>query len=83
MNPDTTLYDAKRMIGKKFSDPEVQEMTKTWPFSISEGVEGRPQFNCTTKTAGASTYYAEEISAMVLEKLKNAATDKCGKQVTK
>ena len=52
MNPDTTLYDAKRLIGKKFSNPEIQEMRKTWPFAISEGVEGRPQFNCTTKTGG-------------------------------
>ena len=77
MNPETTLYDAKRLIGKKFSNPEIQEMRKTWPFKISEGVEGRPQFNCTTKIGGEQTYYAEEISAMVLEKLKNAASDKC------
>ena len=53
MNPDTTLYDAKRLIGKKFSAPEIQEMRRTWPFSISEGAEGRPQFDCTTKKGGA------------------------------
>ncbi len=67
-NAVNTVFDAKRLIGRKFSDPTVQEDIKHWPFKVV-GRNDKPviqvQYNGETKE-----YTPEEISAMVLSKLK-------------
>jgi heat shock protein 1/8 len=80
-NPTNTVFDAKRLIGRKFNDPIVQEDIKLWPFKVEKEENGdRPlivvQFMGQTKR-----FYAEEISAMVLQKMKKIAEDFLGKDV--
>ena len=83
-NPENTLYDAKRLIGKKFNDPAVTKDQILWPFKIiEEEGTGRPLFRFETKKKGVQTMHPEEISAKVLSKLKDSAQDKVSKEVTK
>ncbi|XP_007521645.2 heat shock 70 kDa protein 1-like [Erinaceus europaeus] len=71
MNPQNTIYDAKRLIGRKFSDPVVQSDMKLWPFQvINEG--GKPKVLVSFKGKNR-TFYPEEISSMVLMKMKETA----------
>ena len=80
MNPENTIFDAKRMIGRKFSDPVVQNDLKTLPFKVTSGQQGRPQFNVNYK-GEEKKYYPEEISSMVLTKLKETAEAYLGTKV--
>jgi len=68
-NTSNTVYDAKRLIGRKFSDPLVQEDIKRYPFKVVGDAADRPQIVVTTKD-GEKKYYPEEISAMLLQKMK-------------
>lgn len=77
-NPSNTIYDAKRLIGRKFKDPVVQGDTKLWPFSVSEDAQGNPLI-----AANGQTFRPEEISAMVLTKMKETAEVYLGAPVTK
>jgi len=80
MNPKNTVFDAKRLIGRKFRDQPVQDDMKHWSFDVVEGDGGKPlikvQFKGETKT-----FQAEEISAMVLTKMKEIAEAFLGKTV--
>ena len=80
MNPENTIFDAKRMIGRKFSDPVVQNDLKTLPFKVTSGLQGRPQFSVNYKGEDKK-YYSEEISSMVLTKLKETAEAYLGTKV--
>ena len=80
MNPENTIFDAKRMIGRKFSDTVVQNDLKTLPFKVTSGQQGRPQFNVNYK-GEEKKYYPEEISSMVLTKLKETAESYLGTTV--
>ena len=80
MNPENTIFDAKRMIGRKFSDPVVQSDMKTLPFKVTSGTQGRPQFNVNYK-GEEKKYYPEEISSMVLTKMKETAEAYLGTKV--
>ena len=79
MNPDNTVFDAKRLIGRKFDDSTVQSDMKHWPFKVvNEATKPkiRVEFKGETKT-----FFPEEISAMVLTKMKETAEAFLGKTV--
>lgn len=79
MNPENTVYDAKRLIGRKFDDPTVQNDMKHWPFKvISDG--GRPKIQAEYK-GQVKTFAPEEISSMVLTKMKETAEAYLGKKI--
>ena len=80
MNPVNTIYDAKRLIGRKFSDPIVQEDMRLWPFKVTKDSTDRPVINVDYK-GEEKTFYAEEISAMVLGEMKAIAEGYLGKEV--
>ena len=80
-NPTNTVFDAKRLIGRKYEEREVQDDMKLWPFKIVKDPKSdRPQVQITYQKQ-EKKFFAEEISAMVLQKLKQTATDFLGKEV--
>ena len=80
-NPTNTVFDAKRLIGRKYEDREVQEDIKLWPFKVVKDPKSdRPQIQITYQKQ-EKKFFAEEISAMVLQKLKQTASDFLGKEV--
>ena len=79
MNPNNTVFDAKRLIGRDFNDTTVQRDMKHWPFSVvAAGAKPKIQveFKCETKT-----FTPEEVSSMVLTKMKETAEQYLGKTV--
>merc|ERR1712003_215040 len=71
INPTNTIFDAKRLIGRKFNESAVQSDMKHWPFTvIDEGTKPKIQVEYKNET---KTFYAEEISSMVLTKMKETA----------
>ncbi|XP_073465623.1 heat shock-related 70 kDa protein 2 [Aquarana catesbeiana] len=71
MNPNNTVFDAKRLIGRRFDDPTVQSDMKHWPFTVvNEG--GKPKLQVEYK-GEIKTFFPEEISSMVLNKMKEIA----------
>lgn len=81
MNPQNTIFDAKRMIGRKFTDKTVQDDMKHWPFTVVAGQNQKPtmqvEFQGETKL-----FTPEEISSMVLMKMKEIAESYLGRKVT-
>lgn len=80
MNPTNTIFDAKRLIGREFSDPGVQKDMRTWPFKVVEGKDKKPHV-VVTHNGEEKSYCAEEISAMVLGKMKETAETYLGTEV--
>ena len=80
MNPRNTVYDAKRLIGRKYNDKIVQDDIKLWPFEVKNDGSDKPQILVNYKTE-EKKYYAEEISAMLLTKLKLDAEAYLGETV--
>ena len=68
-NPQNTIFDAKRLIGRAYSDPVVQADAKLWPFTVVREAGDVPAIQVTYKGA-KKTFRPEEISAMVLSKMK-------------
>ena len=79
-NPTNTVFDAKRLIGREFSDKTVQADIKFFPFKLVEK-NTKPHIKVET-SQGEKTFAAEEISAMVLTKMKETAEAFLGKKVT-
>ena len=81
LNPKNTVFDAKRLIGRAFEDESVQKDIKSWPFKVVDS-NGNPvievQYLDETKT-----FSPQEISSMVLTKMKEIAEAKIGKKVEK
>ena len=75
-NPENTLFSIKRLIGRKYSDPEVQRDKKVMPFEIKEESVG------VKIKMGDKHYSPQEISAMVLQKLKADAEEHLGEKIT-
>lgn len=80
MNPTNTVFDAKRLIGRRFDDASVQSDMKHWPFQIISD-NGKPKIQVDYK-GETKTFYPEEISSMVLVKMKEIAEAYLGKTVT-
>ncbi|NXN12530.1 HSP70 protein, partial [Indicator maculatus] len=79
MNPTNTIFDAKRLIGRKYDDPTVQSDMKHWPFRVvNEG--GKPKVQVEYK-GEMKTFFPEEISSMVLTKMKEIAEAYLGRKV--
>jgi heat shock protein 5 len=79
-NPSNTVYDAKRLIGRKFSDSTVQKDSKLWPFELVSK-DTKPYIQVDYRNE-KKTFSPEEISAMVLTKMKETAEAYLGKTVT-
>lgn len=79
-NPSNTVFDAKRLIGRKFSDKTVQDDIKLWPFKVVNGPGEKPLIQVNFK-GELKTFQAEEISAMVLIKMKEVAEAYLGKPI--
>merc|ERR1719263_239516 len=79
LNPSNTVYDAKRLIGRRFTDAAVQHDMKLWPFKLVS-TEGKPNIQVESM-GGTKTYSPEEISAMILVKMKETAETFLGKEV--
>jgi len=79
-NPENTVFDAKRLIGREWSDKSVQEDKKFFPFRLVEK-SSKPHIELETNQ-GNKVFSAEEISAMVLTKMKETAEAYLGKKVT-
>lgn len=71
-NPLNTVFDAKRLIGRKFSDPTVQADIKLWPFKVEPGTDDKPMIVVEYK-GETKKFQAEQISSMVLVKMKEIA----------
>ena len=75
-NPKNTIFGVKRYIGHKFKDEAVQRDLKTVPYSMKEGSDGGVLIEL-----GGKDYRPEEISAMILQKLKKDAEEKLGEEI--
>ncbi|KAB2052383.1 hypothetical protein ES319_A12G117100v1 [Gossypium barbadense] len=80
MNPSNTVFDAKRLIGRRFTDPSVQSDMKHWPFKVVAGPGDKPMIVVTYK-GEEKQFAAEEISSMVLTKMKEVAEAYLGQTV--
>ncbi len=81
-NPKNTVFDAKRLIGREWSDAAVQADIKYFPFATVEN-KGRPQIKVQTGgSQGDTVFTPEEISATVLTKMRAIAEDYLGQNVT-
>ena len=80
MNPTNTVFDAKRLIGRKFSDEKVQDDMKDWSYKVVPGIGDKPMIN--VDFHGETKQFApEEISSMVLTKMKETAESYLGAAV--
>lgn len=79
MNPQNTIFDAKRLIGRQFHDKTVQSDMKHWPFKVISS-EGRPKMEVEYK-GDKRQFYPEEASSMVLSYMKKQAEDFLGAPV--
>jgi len=81
MNPANTVFDAKRLIGRKFNEACIQSDLKHWPFKVVGASGGKPEIIVNYKGVDQK-FSAEAISAMVLSKMKDIAEKNLGEKVT-
>lgn len=78
MNPTNTVFDAKRMIGRKFDDPTVQTATKMWPFKVIDN--SKPKIVVEHKGED-KTFTPKEIASMIVIKMKQTADAYLGSDI--
>ncbi|GAB7332626.1 hypothetical protein MBLNU13_g04393t1 [Cladosporium sp. NU13] len=81
MNPINTVFDVKRLIGRRFDDPTVKKDIESWPFKVVDD-DGSPKVQVEYLNE-TKTFSPQEVSAMVLVKMKEIAETKLGKKVEK
>lgn len=79
--PTNTVFDAKRLIGRKFADPTVQADVKLWPFKVVSGPEDKPLIEVAGPDGKTESFHPEQISALVLTKMKQTAEAYLGRSV--
>jgi L1 cell adhesion molecule like protein len=82
MNPKNTVYDAKRLIGRKFDDPSVTADAKLWSFKVTKDANNKPLINVKHKNEDMQ-FHPEQISAMVIQRLKETTEAYIGKELKK
>lgn len=80
MNPDRTVFDVKRLIGRKYEDKEVQRDVKLLPYKIVNK-DGKPYIQVKIRDGEIKVFSPEEISAMILVKMKETAEAYLGKKI--
>jgi L1 cell adhesion molecule like protein len=81
MNPENTIFDAKRLIGRKIDDANIQADMQHWPFKVTAKDGGKPHVQVEFK-GEQKTFSPEEISAIILTKMKEIAESYLGTVVT-
>jgi len=79
-NPKNTVFDAKRLIGRKFSDQVVKKDAALWPFKVEAGAGDKPMIVVQSQ-GETKKFHPEEISSMVLTKMKDISEAYLGKSV--
>ena len=77
INPENTIFSMKRLIGRRWNDPEVSRDQKWLPYKIQQSASGGVEINMSGKW-----YRPEEISALILQKMKQDAEEKLGEKIT-
>ncbi|XP_058204739.1 heat shock 70 kDa protein 1-like [Rhododendron vialii] len=77
VNATNTIFDAKRLIGRRYNDTTVQSDIKLWPFKVTPGQDDKPMIGVTYKYE-EKQFSAEEISSMVLVKMREISEDYLG-----
>jgi L1 cell adhesion molecule like protein len=80
LNPTNTVFDAKRLMGYKFDDPQVQRELKQLPYKVVSGVNNIPKIQVSYKEE-EKEFTPQEISSFILEKMKTTAEAYLGKEV--
>lgn len=80
MNPENSIFDAKRLIGRKMDDPAIQTDLQNWPFKVL-GKEGNKPYVYVEFRGERKSFSPEEISSMVLAKMRETAESFLGKEV--
>ncbi|KAL1481812.1 hypothetical protein MTO96_034205 [Rhipicephalus appendiculatus] len=80
LNPENTVFDSKRLIGRTYDDPDLQEDLKHWPFTVIND-KNAPKIKVTYKGED-KVFSPEEISAMILTKMREVAEAYLGQKIT-